>query len=185
MKIFLVLDGKATGINGSNIWIKNFYDTLLDLGNDVTLLNVGDFVSKQGLKASSPKAKEFLSTELPIEFKKLNEQKKFDIFLSYLHNGQIFPSAFLEIKKAGVFVVNYTTNYHQFQMYEEIAKVVDLNIYITRIAKQGFDRIGAKNYYMPLAANPNYCKPTNKKENKAVFIGSTKFIKHTDKLRNN
>ena len=173
LKIFLVLDGRATGVNGSNIWTKNFYDTLLDLGHDVTLLSIGDFIAKKGLKPSSPKAKEFLTTELPVEFKKQNEQKKFDLFFSYLHNGQIFPSAFHEIKKVGVFTVNYTTNYHQFPMYEEIAKIVDLNIYASKIAQQVFDSAGSQSYYMPFAANPTFYKPISNKENKAVFIGST------------
>ena len=173
LKIFLVLDGRATGVKGSSIWTKNFYDTFLDLGHDVTLMSVVDFIAKQGIKPSSPKAKEFLSTELPIVFKKQNEQKKFDMFFSYLHNGQIFPSAFHEIKKVGVFTVNYTTNYHQFPMYEEIAKIVDLNIYASKIAQQAFDNVAAQSYYMPFAANPTYYKPISHKENKAVFIGST------------
>lgn len=171
--IFLVLDGRATGVNGSSIWIKNFYDTLSNWGHDVSLVSVGDFFTSKGLNISSAKAKEILSSELPKEFKKQNEQKKFDIFLSYLHNGQIFPSAFHEIKKEGVFTVNYTTNYHQFPMYEDIAKIVDMNIYASKIAHQGFDKANAKSYYMPFAANPKYYKPLKTKENKAVFIGST------------
>ena len=49
---------------------------------------------------------------------------------------------------------------------------VDLNIYISKIAKEGFDNIGAKSYYMPLAANPDFYTPLPK-TNKISFVGAT------------
>ena len=58
-------------------------------------------------------------------------------------------------------------------MYKEIAKLANLNIFITKIAKEGFDGIGASSYYMPLAANPDFYKPSRNKTNHIVFVGST------------
>lgn len=171
-RIFLVLGGRATSLDGSKIWLRNLYDPLIDLGHDVTLFDSDEFSLKNGAPVFSAKAKELLSNYLPDHFSHLCREKKFDIFFSYLHAKQIDPQVYHAIKKEGVFIVNFTTNYHQFDLYREIAKIVDYNIYISRIAKEGFDQAGARSYYMPLAANPSFYKPSARKTNEASFIGS-------------
>jgi spore maturation protein CgeB len=118
----------------------------------------------------SPEAKERLSNELPSVFLNEHRKKPFDIFFSYLQNLQIIPDVLKEIKKH-VYTINYTTNYHQFDLYKEIAQIVDYNIYISKIAKEGFDKAGVKSYWMPLAANPDFYKRSAKKNDKSVFIG--------------
>lgn len=170
--IFLVISGQATSIGGSEIWIRNFHDSLIQMGHTVRLLNTDRYALKHDVEPFSSQSKELLSNELPKLFSDAHRDSNFDIFFSYLHSGQIFPEVFEEIKKTGVMTVNYSTNYHQFPMYEEIAKRVDLNIYITKTAKEGFDRIGAKSYYMPLAANPTFYKPSSQKNYSISFVGS-------------
>ena len=56
-------------------------------------------------------------------------------------------------------------------MYEEIARIVDVNIYISKVAKEGFDRLGLRSYWMPIAGNPNVFRPTERKTKDVVFIG--------------
>lgn len=176
-KLFLVLGGRATAISGSKLWLRNLYDPLIKLGHDVTLLDTDEFAVKHGVKPFSQKAKELLSNELPEFISNNIKKERYDFFLSYLHNGQIYPEVFKEIKRQ-IFTINYTTNYHQFPLFEEIAKIVDCNIYISKIAKEGFDRVGAKSYYMPLAANPNFYNPSkDKKKNTIIFIGSSYGIR--------
>lgn len=154
------------------MWVRNLYDPLINLGHDVHLLNIDEYAEQQGLGYMTVEAKERLSNDLPQLFLKEHTKKPFDIFFSYLHNGQIIPSVLKEIKKQ-VYTINYSTNYHQFDMYKEVAASVDYNIYISKIGKEGFDEIGAKSYWMPLAANPAFYSPSTIKNDKAVFVGSS------------
>ena len=170
-RIFLAIGGKATPVDKSNMWVRNLYDPLVSLGHDVHLLNIDEYVQQQGWGYMTEQAREGLSNELPRLFLKEHNKKPFDIFLSYLHNGQIIPSVLKEIKKE-VYTINYSTNYHQFDMYKEVAGIVDCNIYISKVAKEGFDGIGVKSYWMPLGANPTFYKPSSIKNNNAVFVGS-------------
>ena len=173
MRIFLILGGRATSVNGSKIWIRNFHDSLVNVGCKVTLLDTDQFAINKGLQPFSAAAKQSLSENLPSIFNSFHHHNKFNLVLSYLHSGQIEPKVFQELKRKNVYIVNYTTNFHQFHMYKEIAKQVDLNIYITKKAKAEFDTIGVESYYMPLAANPKYYKPSKSKNNNVTFMGST------------
>ena len=172
LRIFLVIGGRATSLNGSKIWLRNFYDPLIELGHDVVLFDTDDFAARNGVRPSSPKSKDLLSDYLPRHFAELNRERGFDIFLSYLHNGQIKPAAMASVKNEAVPIINFTTNYHQFELYKEIAKIVDCNIYISKIAKGGFDSIGVHSYYMPLAASPTFYHPSSMKSREISFIGS-------------
>ncbi len=172
-----MLSGMASWVEGSNIWLRNLYDPLVELGHEVELLNIDEFALGHDLRPLSPEAKDLLSNELPGYFMRKHKENKFNLFLSYLHNDQIFPEVFKEIKRQ-VFTVNYTTNYHQFSMYEDVARITDLNIYASKVAKDGFDRIGAKSYWMPFAANQDFYKPINgPKANEILFIGSVYGIR--------
>ncbi|MCK4821918.1 glycosyltransferase, partial [bacterium] len=169
-RIFMVLGGKPTQIARSQMWIRNLADPLVELGHDVFIFDIDDFADTHQVGHMTARAKELLSNELPHIFAKQHSMKNFDIFFSYLHCGQIEPEVIKQIAK-NTFTVNFTTNYHQFWMYEEIARIVDVNIYINRIAKEGFDRLGVKSYWMPLAANPKVFRPVNDKTKDVVFIG--------------
>ncbi|MCX5829835.1 MAG: glycosyltransferase [Deltaproteobacteria bacterium] len=170
LRIFLVMGARATSIAGSEIWLRNFYDPLVSMGHDVRLYDIDAFLLSHNEVSMSQKAKELLSNELPIIFGQEHEKKGFDIFLSYLHSGQIEPDVFKEIKKK-VLTVNYTTNFHQFSLYEDIARNVDINIYVSTVAKGAFDKTGVQSYWMPFAANPAFYKPSKLKTQDIVFVG--------------
>lgn len=167
-RIFLAIGGKATPGN-NNIWVRNLYDPLVNLGHDVYLFNIDEYIDSNRIEVKD--AKERLSNELPEYFLKEHRKKPFEIFFSYLHSELIIPSVLLEIKKH-VYTINYSTNYHQFDIYKEVAGNVDFNIYISKIAKQSFDDLRVKSYWMPLAANPQFYKPSTEKNEDVVFIGS-------------
>jgi len=168
-----VIGGRGTTVPGkSEIWIRNLYDPLVALGHQVTLLDIDAFAEQHGVGYMSPEAKELLSNELPMLFEREHATQKFDIFFSYLHERQIYPDVLRQIKQK-VYTINYTTNYHQFEVYKEIAQIVDLNIAIYRGASEGFDQIGAKMYWMPFAGNPGFYRPGPQDPAKvAVFVGS-------------
>lgn len=170
-RIFLILGGKATPSDNSNIWVKNLYDPLVELGHDVFLLDIDVYAARHNLEYMSKEAKESLSNDLPQIFMSEHKKKKFDIFFSYLHKHQIEPDVFKIIKKS-VFTINYTTNFHQFELYKEIASIVDYSIYISKIAETGFKEVTSNYSWMPLAGNPNFYKPSKSRNNQVVFIGS-------------
>lgn len=166
-RIFLALGGKATDGAESNIWVQNLYEPLVNLGHDVHLFNIDGYFES----GDRDKAIEQLSEDLPREFEKEHRRKPFDLFLSYLHERQIIPDSLKQIKRH-VCTVNYTTNYHQFGIYRDIACIVDHNIYVSKDAKAGFDSIGATSHWMPFAANARFYKPSGVKNNQVVFVGS-------------
>jgi hypothetical protein len=170
-RIFLVIGGKMNPHDESHLWLRNLYDPLVELGHDVFLLDIDKYATDNHLGHMSVEAKEQLSNELPTIFLKEHQAKKFDIFFSYLHHGQIEPSVLKEISKH-IYTINYSTNYHQFEMYKEIVQNVHKNIYISKIAKEGFDNLGVDSYWMPIAATPTTYKPATTKNNHSVFVGS-------------
>ena len=172
-RIFLVLFGPATKTNNSNIWINNIYDTLIDMGHQVHLCNPQKYLDKYKLLRYSKESTNILAEKIYEEFKKENLTKNFNIFFSYLNSSEVDISLFSMLNKK-VFIINYTTNFHQFHLYNKIAKLVDLNIYVNQQAKQGFDRINTKSYWMPLAVNEKYYlkHKKNKKIKSISFVGS-------------
>lgn len=141
------------------------------MGHDIFLLDIDALVESKRLKCMSKQAKELISNELPVIFEREHNKKPFDLFFSYLHNSLIIPDVLSEIKRK-VFTVNYTTNFHQFEVFREIGSIVDCNIYVTKQAKESFENLGKKSYWMPFASNPSFYKTSIKKEENAVFIGS-------------
>jgi spore maturation protein CgeB len=143
------------------------------MGHEVTFFDTDEFALRNKLKPFSEKAKELLSEELPKVFRKAD--RRFDFFFSYLHDGQVYPQVLSDISK-DIFTVNYSTNYHQFHRYEQIAKVVNANVYATRIAKESFDQLNVTSYWMPFAANPSFYRPSAKNNPAVVrFIGSVYY----------
>ncbi|NCN25879.1 hypothetical protein COT94_01830 [Candidatus Falkowbacteria bacterium CG10_big_fil_rev_8_21_14_0_10_37_14] len=170
-KIFLVVDGRATPKDDNRMWLKNLYEPLVALGHKVVLFDIADFENKHEVSCMSPEAKELLSNELPIYFDQANQEYEFDIFLSYLHTKQIHPDAYGQIAKQ-LYTINYSTNFHQFDIYKDISKHANLNLFATKIAKDGYDKLGVKSYWMPFAANEEFCASSEVKNDKVVFIGS-------------
>ena len=170
-RIFLVIGGKASPVDKSRMWIRNLYDPLVALGHDVFLLDIDEFAEQHGFESMSVQGRENLSNRLPEILKKEHAKKPFDICFSYLQSHQIIPEVLKEIKRS-VYTINYTTNFHQFDLFSEIGSMVDCNIYISKVAKDSFNSLGVKSYWMPFAANPEFYKPSGVKNNKAVFIGS-------------
>jgi glycosyltransferase involved in cell wall biosynthesis len=170
-RIFLAIGGKASPVDNSRMWVKNLHDPLVALGHDVFLLDIDEFAEKQGFGSMTLEGRQHLSNELPGIFKTEHAKKPFDIFFSYLQSHQIIPGALKEIKKL-VYMINYTTNFHQFDLFSEIGEIVDCNIYISKVAKTGFDTLPAKSYWMPAAANADFYQPAAQKNDKVVFIGS-------------
>lgn len=172
-RIFLMIDGAGSSSSADKMWVRNLYDPLVELGHDVTLFDIGDFARQHGQPSSlTRRARETLSERFSAIFREYHAGKGCDIFFSYLHSGQIRPEVIAELDRT-VYKINYTTNFHQFDLYREIARHFDLNIHITRAAGDAFHGIGANAYWMPLAGNPHFYRPQPVgKTDEIAFIGS-------------
>ncbi len=170
-RIFLVIGGKASPVDHSRMWIRNIYEPLVFLGHDVYLLDIDALAESKDYTCMSKEGKERLSNELPTLFETEHNKKPFDIFFSYLHNSLIIPDVLKEIKRK-IYTINYTTNFHQFDVFREIGTIVDCNIYVTKQARETFESLGVKSYWMPFASNPLSYKPSQIKNDNTVFIGS-------------
>jgi spore maturation protein CgeB len=170
-RIFLAIGGKATSADKIHLWVKNLYDPLVALGHDVYLLDIDKYVMEKNVQVLTKEAKEIISNDLPAIFDKQHAIKPFDLLFTYFHEGLIYPAVYAELK-AKTYTVNYSTNFHQFPLFEKISAIADCNIYISRVAEESYKKLGKPCYWMPLAANPTFYKTSNKKNDNIVFIGS-------------
>lgn len=167
----LILGGQATSFIGSQTWIRNFADPIRSLGHNVHVFDIDQFLLAKKTIPGTDDAKNLIASE----FEKIirDDQKigGFNLCISYLHSGQVFPEC-LNIIRKKMYVVNYSTNFHQHRMYEEISKIADLNVYASHIARPFFDQLKVKSYHMPFAANSNIFMPSEEKSPDFLFIGS-------------
>jgi len=172
-RIFLILGEAATShVPGSTIWVRNIYNTLIELGHDVFHFNIDSF-GRENNVTDRKRRKILLSEKLENLFLKEYKVKQFDLIFSYLWDSMLDSSVVNSLKRYVPFV-NFTTNYHQFELYKNISKEASLSIYISKVAKEGFDSLNCKSYWMPLAANEGFYNNTVSSESEmdVSFVGT-------------
>jgi len=161
MKIFLTLSPSGnSSVPGSNTWINNLYEPLVDLGHEVFFLNIDAcrkiFNSKPGTKIFKEKFSNFVLSK----FKTENNKTRFDLFFSYFTDSHIYPDTIDIIKNLGVPTLNFScNNTHQFYLTKEIATKFDYNLHSEKNAGEKFKQIGANAIWFQMAANPKYYHP--------------------------
>jgi len=161
MNIFLVLNPAGNlSIPESKTWLYNLYEPLLDLGHSVYLLRI-DFAERiLGAKLGSESFREKFSDHLLETFKHENKKNHFDLFLSYLIDIYVDPSAINLINKFGVPTANFScNNAHQFKLTKNISKYFTFNLHSEKDADQKFRDLGVSPVWFPMAANPKYYHP--------------------------
>ena len=163
LKIFLVLGNAATGGVESKIMIHNIYDTLINMGHQVTLVSFADLLNEYNpLIHVGESKKEYLSTKILESYRQNKKKIMYDVFFSFLAESVIIPEMFEELK-GEIYTINYTTNYHQFEdLHKNIAPHISLNTYISLPHKKAYDLVGANSYWLPMAANPDFYNVQNK-----------------------
>jgi spore maturation protein CgeB len=159
LRIFQVLGASATGgVNSSQIWLRNLYEPLLDLGHDVYL-----FRAEEGALARTKrdaKLRTSFSDKLMDNLKKEHSRQPFALFFSYLMDGMVDTAVIDEIRKTGIPTCNFScNNTHQFDLVDEISPHFDYNLHSEKYVADKFRRIGANPVWFPMAANPKYYKP--------------------------
>lgn len=167
-RIFLTIPINASSGFDDSVWKNIFYDTIVDLGYDVYFYPY----HKAKIKAGKGADKDKISQIILEEFESQNRIQKFDLFFSYYHENNISTSLFQALK-GKVFILNYTTNFHQIASYNELLKVSDLSTYASIAAKEYFLNHGFPGYYLPFAGLKKYAKrPDDKKNGKISFVGT-------------
>jgi len=169
-RIFLTLAANASSGYSDLTYQYIFYDTFKKMGYDVVFFPYHEamVVNKSG-KTNDIR---IISENVYDNFILNHEQKPFDLFLSYYHGGQVVPELFRKIREK-VFCVNYTTNFHQIELYVPLLKEADLSIYVSGVAKKYFEDHGYNGYYMTFAGLSSNLSFNKNKNGNISFIGTS------------
>ena len=167
-RIFLTLNSSASSGGNDEIWKQIFNDNLISLGQEVDF-----FCYKEAVKiANGSKNRNTISQIILDKFYTGHKKKRYDIFLSYYNESRVVPEMFSELNKH-VFTINYTTNFHQIDLYKNIIRVAELSTYASYEAKKYFESNAKNSYYLPFAASGNLSREPIAKDGKISFIGTS------------
>ena len=167
LKIFLVMGSGAAPVANSEIF-KNIYDALRSLGHSVYLVQFDKFLA--GVTSKKINQRKRLLEDYLI--KSFHKNKPFDYLISFLSDEQVTPRFYNEIKDEA-FKINWSCNAHQFEiLHKEISPHLDLNTYISLKHEDFYKSVGAKSYWMPMAANENVYKTSPNQDIKISFVGT-------------
>lgn len=168
LKILLVMGSGAAPVPDSEIFKDNIYDSLLALGHEVRLIQFDKFLEKHH-KESTINKKKILEDHILHVFK---TESPFDFFLGFLSDEQVSPDLYKELNRE-IFTVNWTCNSHQFDILHKInSPFIGLNTYISKNHEALYDSVGAKSYWLPMAANEDLYKPSNSQNIDISFVGT-------------
>ena len=184
MRIFQVLEGTSnSAVSGSQIWLRNLYDPLIDLEHEVFFFDAIE--GRIAMERHNADECAVFSQKLLDTFRLENAKKPFALFFAYLMDGMIEPSVIDEIRKTGVPTCNFScNNAHQFENVNDLSSHFDYNLHSEKDARSKFLGVGANPLWWPMAANPNYYKPKNVERTVvASFVGANyalraKYIGH-------
>ena len=169
-RIFLTLAANASSGFNDLTFMYIFYDTLVNMGHEVVFFPYHQAcLTDETRKTADLK---IISENIYTRFITHHKQKPFDLFLSYYHGGQVLPELFRQIREK-VFCVNYTTNFHQIDMYAPLLKEASLSVYVSIAAKPYFDQHGFNGYYLPFAGLSTNLVFNNKKNGHISFVGTS------------
>jgi len=172
MHIFQVLSARATGgVGQSQIWLRNLYEPLLDMGHDAFLFRAEE--GEQARLRRDARLRVAFSQRLLDAFRHEHARKSFDLFFAYLKDDMVETAAIDEIRKTGVPTCNFScNNTHQFDLVDELSPHFDYSLHSEKDAADKFRAIGANPVWFPMAANPKYYHPCDVSQTlDATFIG--------------
>jgi hypothetical protein len=169
-RIFLTLSASASSGYNDMMYKYIFHDTLVKMGHDVVFFPYHE--AMKDVAGRKIKDLQIISDKIYIRFLELHHQKPFDLFLSYYHGLQVVPELFKQVRDH-VFCVNYTTNFHQVELYAPLLKVADLSVFVSRAAAPYFEQNGFTGYYMPFAGLRENLNMVETKNGTISFIGTS------------
>jgi len=159
MHIFQILSAGATGgVGPSQIWLRNLYEPLVDMGHNVFLFRAEEGGQARVRRDATLRAT--FSQKLLDTFCREHARKPFDLFFAYLMDGMVEMGTIDEIRKTGVPTCNFScNNTHQFDLVDELSPHFDYNLHSEKDVTAKFREIGANPVWFPMAANPKYYHP--------------------------
>lgn len=182
IRIFYAADRtpNASSMQSSQLWYKNLYMPLVDLGHDVAPFQYDLTPHFRNLNFAAPKQKAFIEENRPkleqallAQIEKMHRIKPFDLFFSYFYSACARPQTIRAIRDMGITTVNWYCNAsYQFHLVEEIAPAYDYCLVPEKYRLNDYRRVGANPIYCQEAANPNIYKSYDvPQEFDVTFVG--------------
>lgn len=90
MRIFQVLEGTSnSAVSGSQTWLRNLRDPLIDLGHEVFFFDAID--GRIAMQSHNADKCAVFSQKLLETFRREHAQKPFDLFFAYLMDAMAIP----------------------------------------------------------------------------------------------
>ncbi len=152
---------------------KNLYIPLKRMFKNVTLISYYELFKQNNIASLPAKKKiEIANKKILDIFNQKNKKNNYQIFFSYLHTDNISKDLILQLPK-DILKINYTTNFHQFELYKPLLQYYDISIYPSADARTSYEKYSKNSYYMPFAADPkSYRSSINKALEHYSFIGT-------------
>lgn len=145
----------------SDLWRRNLYEPLVDLGHDVIefaydLRTMFADAMNGGSPAIMARHRERASEELFRQIRLAHSAKPIDLFFSYYWDFCIFPETIDAIRALGIRTVNwYCNGSFQLNLVREISPHYDWCLVPEKFRLDDYRAMGARPIYCQEAANPN------------------------------
>lgn len=193
MRIFYASDHSPNELlRGSQLWYRNLYLPLVDLGHDLVAFDYDLSAHFRNLEPKNAQHAAFIARERPRteaalleQVKKAHAERPIDVFFSYFYSAICRPEVIREIHSMGIATMNWYCNAsYQFDLIEELAPAYDYCLVPERYRLDDYRRVGANPIYLQEAANPTFYHRMDVPEDYAVtFVGMRygdrpQFVEH-------
>lgn len=174
----------------SDLWRRNLYEPLVDLGHDVVEFDYDFHPLFLAATTGSPASvvtenRANASAELLRQIREAHAAKPVDVLFSYFWDYCVLPETIDEIRGLGITTVNwYCNGSFQLDLVREIAPHYDWCLVPEKFRLDDYRAMGARPIYSQEAANPNVYKPYDVPvEFDVTFVGASygerpAYIKH-------
>jgi spore maturation protein CgeB len=161
----------------SNLWHRQFTETLRDLGHTVFTpkdLGLRESWFLMGAGSWNKQHQEKLSDKILSDVKDKHKNNGIDLFFCYLYPFQFRPELFTHLSSLSIPAVYFfCDNFAYPEVASKYAPLVTLNWVPERDAVEQFKKSGSCFIHLPMAANPKYSYPISMSEDVNIaFLGS-------------
>ena len=181
MRIFYAAASSPNPHVASNLWRKNLYESLVEMGHEVIEFDYdmdGTFQrlftpTARGSSELLTEIREALSAALIEQITAAHKAKPIQLFFSYLYDVCVEPSVIDEINTLGIVTVNwYCNGSYQLDLVREISPRYSWCLVPEKYRLKDYVAMGARPIYCQEAANPNVYKLGDGRTDLAVtFVG--------------
>lgn len=182
MRIFYAAGSRPNNaLRESNVWRRNLYMALVDLGHDVvefdfalTLYHRHTDLRRSADVAFVARHQSLLETALLDQVSRAHAQQPLDVFFSYFYSTFARREVIQTIADMGIVTVNWYCNAsYQFDLVRDIAPAYSHCLVPEESRLEDYRAVGARPIYCQEAANPNWYKPYDlPRDYDITFVGA-------------